>query len=144
MDGRAALIDPFASAPQGYVDDLVEVRALRGERPRRTRGMVRTEHFDVLHTESHRIRIGHRIGPDGMHSGLPQLVARELFGPGWLRGSELFERIVTGVVVSSAPDALSGWEWFYRNTLDRLEAGVQDAGEEGGLAPVHALSLIHI
>lgn len=134
MSGPVGAVDPFASAGHGYVDDVVEVRALRGDPPRRTRGMVRTAHFDVLHAEDHRIRVGHRVGPDEMHGGLAQVLADELFGPGWLRGSDLFERIFTGVVVSSAPDPLAGWEWFYRNTLAQLE---DPAVDPTGLAAVH-------
>lgn len=129
-------VDPFASGADGYVDDLVEVRDLGGTRPRRTLGMVRTPHFDVTHAES-RVRIGHRVAPTEVHEGLGGVIAQELFGPGWLRGQELFERIFTGVVVSSAPDPLEGWERFYRNSLALIDDAItRDLGEGAGHASI--------
>lgn len=116
-------VDPFAPGATGYVDDLVEVRALGRLRPRRTLGMVRTEHFDVTHVDS-RVRVDHRIPPEALHGGLAGVLAAELFGPGWLRGPELFARILTGIVLTSAADPMTGWELFYRNTLDRVEARI--------------------
>lgn len=135
MDEQAyAAIDPLARAEAGvYVDDLVEVTALRGSLPRRTLHMVRTEHFDVSRADR-RISIGHRVRPEEIHSGLAGLVGRELFRPGWLRGGELLERIITGIVVGSAEDPLSAWEHFYRNTLS---GSARADGSHTDLAPVH-------
>lgn len=134
----ARALDPFAPAPgASYRDDRVEVRALGLLRPRRTLGMVRTEHFDVTRTGS-RVRLEHRIPAEELHDGLAGVLADELFRPGWLAGSDLFERLFTGVVLSSAPDPLTGWERFYRNTLARLCAPPDAVGGSlGDYAPVH-------
>ena len=138
----ARALDPFAPAPgSAYRDDRVEVRALGLRRPRRTLGMVRTEHFDVTRTGS-RVRVEHRIAAEEVHDGLAGVLADELFRPGWLAGSDLFERLFTGVVLSSAPDAMTGWERFYRNTMDRLTDPGRAAGSRPGCnlgeyAPVH-------
>lgn len=136
-------LDPLARASDHYVDDLVEVHALGTTWPRRTLGMVRTPHFDVTHAEA-RVRIGHRVKPSELHEGLGGLIADELFGPGWLRGQDLFEHIFTGVVLSSAADPLAGWESFYRNSLRLIESAVTDGigGGSGhatiaGYAPVY-------
>lgn len=131
-------VDPFAPGATGYVDDLVEVRALGRLRPRRTLGMVRTEHFDVTHVDS-RVRVDHRIPPEALHGGLAGVLASELFGPGWLRGPELFARILTGIVLTSAADPISGWELFYSNTLDRIEGHI--AGRTPAAADAGATSL---
>ncbi len=76
-----------------------------------------------------------------MDDDLAGLLQDELFGPGWLRGPDLYERVFTGVVRTSADDALASWELFYLNTLARLE-GPPDAaagshGSIAGYAPVH-------
>ena len=60
--------------------------------------------------------------PTAVDDDLAGLLHEELFGPGWLRGTDLFERVFTGVVRTSAEDALDSWELFYRNTMRRLEA----------------------
>jgi SAM-dependent methyltransferase len=116
-----ATIDPFAALDDGaYRDGVVEVRAVHGSRPRRVLRTVRTAHFDVVTSGSH-VQVEHVIAPDEVDDDLAGLLATELFGPGWLRGPELFERIFTGVVLTSAADPLAGWELFYRNTLRRLD-----------------------
>ncbi len=121
MSVAAAPIDPLAAASLGvYRDEVVEVRATGLPRSRRSLHTVRTRHFDVT-TRGERVHVEHTLAPDEVDDDLAGLLAGELFGPGWLRGSELFERIVTGVVLTSAPDALSAWEAFYRNTLRRVE-----------------------
>ena len=138
---RARPINPFAPARPAYVDDLVEVSAAGPVRPRRTLGMVRTDHFDLRHDEL--IRLTHRVGATDLHAGLAGLLAEELFGPGWLRGSELFERILTGIVLSSRTDPLEAWELFYRNSLREIATatgGEDDSGLHGsitGYAPVY-------
>lgn len=114
-------IDPFARLSGGaYNDGVVEVRACLGARPRRALRSIRTEHFDVQ-TQGSTLQVQHLLGADQVDDGLTGLLAGELFGPGWLRGPDLFERIFTGVVLTSASDPLAGWELFYRNTLRRLD-----------------------
>ncbi len=148
---RGGPIDPFAPISCGlYRDALVEVRALGPMRGRRSLHMVRTEHFDVTAVDG-RICVGHTLPPDRLDDDLAGLLAGELFGPGWLRGSELFERIFTGVVRTAAADPLDAWEVFYRNTLARIDSCLAEpaaAATRGGTvadyAPVyaHAQSLL--
>ena len=134
-------IDPFASLHDGAYDDgVVQVRACHGPRPRRSLRSVRTPHFDVLPAR-HRVQVQHVLPPDEVDDDLAGLLADELFGPGWLRGPDLFERIFTGVVLTSAGDPLSGWELFYRNTLRRLDdllaAGPGDDAAPDGVIGAH-------
>ena len=118
----AAPIDPLGpvAALGRYEDDLVVVQRWAGAWPRRTRGGVRTDHFDVVGLGG-RLLVTHRIGRAEVDDDLAGLIGGELFGPGWVRGSEMFERIFTGVVRSMASEALDGWELFYRNTIRRLD-----------------------
>ena len=143
-----APIDPLSpTLPGWYVDDLVHVRAAGAVLPG-VRDAVRTEHFDVRHVGD-RVQVDHRVPPTRVDDDLAGLLAAELFAPGWLRGQELFERIFTGVVRSSAPDPLESWLLFYRNTLTRVARSLASprAGETSTIAryaPVyaHAESLV--
>lgn len=138
-------IDPLAPARPTYVDDLVEVMNTVGTLPRRTLRTVRTEHFDISH-QGHVVRVAHRVPLGQVHTGLSELLSREVFGPGWLRGADVFERIVTGIVLTSAEDPLDAWEHYYRTSLREIEAAVSlgdspAAGLHGaiaGYAPVYA------
>ena len=113
-------IDPLAHGSAGwYVDDLVQVRAVGPIHPAR-HGSVRTEHFDVRHVGD-RVHVDHWVPPTRIDDDVAGLLAHELFGPGWLRGTELFERVFTGLVRSSAPDPLESWLLFYRNSLVGIE-----------------------
>jgi SAM-dependent methyltransferase len=80
---------------------------------------VRTPHFEVGR-QGHRIHVVHWLPTSQIDDDLTGLLADELFNPGWVSGADTFERIFTGVVMSSLDDPLAGWELFYRNTLDRL------------------------
>jgi SAM-dependent methyltransferase len=60
------------------------------------------------------------LSPREISDDLVGVISTELFAPGWVRGSEHFERILTGVVRSSRADGLDAWELFYRNTLERF------------------------
>lgn len=150
----AAPIDPLpAGAPGTYRDDLVAVARTR-EVPL---GAVRTPSF-AFWTDHDRVHLAHDLPADRIDNDLAGLVAAELFAPGWLEGSELFERLMTGLVVSSADDPLAAWTLFYRNTLDRLaeltalrpgraaqpERSALVEGSLAGYAPVyrHAARLI--
>ncbi|HJQ04380.1 MAG TPA: mycofactocin oligosaccharide methyltransferase MftM [Nocardioides sp.] len=109
------VIDPLAVASPGrYRDDSVEV--VRG-------GPVpayadRTDSFACWRDDG-RVHLVHELPAEEIHNDLAGRVATELFA-GRLAGSELFERLLTGIVVSSAPDPLDAWESFYRNTLRLL------------------------
>jgi SAM-dependent methyltransferase len=135
-------IDPLAPTVDGrYEDEMVVVRRVRGRQPRPAPAAVRTQHFDVLPVRG-RLRISHTVPPEAVDDDLAGMLVSELFGPGWVRGPELFERIFTGVVRSSAAGALDSWELFYRNTLRRLDTEPRpgaDAphGSIAGYAPVH-------
>lgn len=151
-DPGAAPIDPLAPTQDGrYADSLVVVEAVHGARPRRSGRTVRTEHFDITPVDG-RVLVTHVVPRTAVDDDLAGLLADELFGPGWLRGADLFERVLTGVVRTSAEDPLDSWELFYRNTLRRLEEPVRTAGPDrrgvhssiDGYAPVHqhALALL--
>ncbi len=139
-------IDPFSGARDGaYRDSHVEVRSGHGPPARRSLHMVRTRHFDVTHHAS-RVCLVHRVPPDRIDDDLSGLLAEELFTPGWLRGAELFERLFTGIVLTSGPDPLGCWTLFYANTLRRVEASLGTApgpdshGTVPGYAPVYAIA----
>ena len=136
-------IDPLApGGPGRYADDVIDVRRGGPVPPHATR----TPSFATW-TDHHRVHLVHELAPERIDNDLAGLVAEELFAPGWLGGSDLFERVMTGVVVSSAAEPAAAWELFYRNTLDRL-ADLEDSTEpnrtghvEGSLAayaPVYA------
>ena len=117
-------IDPLGSqVPGAYRDDLVVVRRGAAVRGRRVLGAVRTDHFDLLRHDS-RIELVHHVPPERLDDDLAGLLSQELFGPGWLRGIDLFERLFTGIVRSSAADPVDGWLTFYRNTLARIAHAV--------------------
>ncbi|CAN5615665.1 mycofactocin oligosaccharide methyltransferase MftM [soil metagenome] len=142
VNAGVAPIDPLAATVHGrYEDEVVVVEAVRTTRlPPRLR-TVRTEHFDLTPLDG-RVHVAHVVPRERVDDDLAGLLQDELFGPGWLRGTDLFERVLTGVVRTSATDALDSWELFYRNTLVRLDAPHRDpaAGAHGsidGYAPVH-------
>ncbi len=141
-----APIDPLAPTISGrYEDPLVVVEAVHGARGRVTGRTVRTDHFDLT-PHGGRVHLTHVVPADAVDDDLAGLLQEELFGPGWLRGADLFERVFTGVVRTSAPDPLDSWELFYRNTLRRLQEhgpadspAVSPGGHSSiaGYAPVH-------
>lgn len=142
---RLPPIDPLRPLAHGrYEDDLVVVTRRAA---RRSDGVVHTTHFEAS-TQDGRLHITHSLPTRRIDNDLAGLIAGELFGPGWLSGAESFERVLTGVVLTSAPDPVSAWELFYRNTLARLgEPARASAPADGSLAayrPVyeHAVSLI--
>lgn len=136
IDALAPLVDG------GYDDPRVRVTAGHGMGD----PAVRTEHFDVTFVDG-RVRVAHAVPAPEIDDDLAGILQRELFGPGWLRGGDLFERVFTGVVRSSAENALAAWELFYRNTLARLgprpAAGRarRDHSSIDAYAPVHEHAL---
>lgn len=115
-------IDPFRPLVDGrYRDGMVSVVAGDADvSPVDTR-IVRTAHFE-LWRHGRRLVVRHRITPEAIDDALTTIVNDELFGPGWVTGSEMFERIFTGVVLTSAPTAVDAWLLFYRNSLRRYQA----------------------
>ncbi len=141
-------IDPFAPTVGGaYEDRLVTVRA--GRQDATGARTVRTAHFDLSPVDG-RVCLTHDVPASRIDDDLAGLLAEELFGPGWLRGVDLFERVFTGVVRTSAPDPMDGWMLFYTNTIRRLEqvggpvSAVAGHGSIEAYAPVHdhALELL--
>lgn len=124
-------IDAFTRTDRGvYRDAYVEVRADLGPRAGTSLRMVRTLHFDVVH-EGPRVLMTHRIPAERIDDDLSGLLADELFSPGWLRGPEMFERLFTGIVLTSGPDPLASWTLFYRNTLRRVETVLARSASPG-------------
>lgn len=134
-------IDPFTPPADGvYRDTLVEVAGYATHWQVPGSRVARTRHFDV--TESHGLlRLRHDIPQAQINADLAGLMYEELFGPGWLRGSVLLERLVTGVVLTVDVDPLTSWALFYRNTLDeiagRLANPVAPRSHLGDFAPVY-------
>lgn len=119
---RIAPIDPFSTPVDGaYRDELVTVTAGRGDGRTPADLVVRTPHFEVSR-QGRRLLVRHRIPVDRIDDALTTTINDELFGPGWLTGSETFERIFTGVVLTSQPTAMQAWLTFYRNSLRRYLA----------------------
>ncbi|MFI6567549.1 mycofactocin oligosaccharide methyltransferase MftM [Streptomyces sp. NPDC050534] len=146
----ARRIDPLApGAPGLYADHLVRVvrdgPTAQGASPR---PIVRTEHF-TLRRRGRRVELGHTLRPDQLDNDLAGLLAEELFAPGWLSGSDVFERVFTGVVRSCVDGPLPAWTTFYDNTLARIQMYWQAPAPAGhssiaGFAPVyrHTLDLV--
>lgn len=124
---QLAVIDALRPGPEEgvYRDEVVTVRAWHGPRPRRRLGTIRTGNFDVRREGNH-VHVDHCLRAEQIDDDLAGLLAEELFQPGWLRGPDLFERLFTGVVVSSAPDPEQAWATFYRNTLRHVERALRE------------------
>lgn len=133
---EVAPIDPFRPLVDGrYCDGMVTVVAGDADvSPVDTR-IVRTAHFE-LWRHGWRLVVRHRIAPAVVDDALTTIINDELFGPGWVTGNEMFERIFTGVVLTSAPSAVEAWLLFYRNSLRRYEA----AGSASAGGPADALA----
>jgi len=135
-------IDPLRPIVTGRYEDDVVVVFRDATRP----GAVRTQHFG-LSTQDGKLHVTHAFAARFIDNDLAGMVAEELFGTGWLSGSEVFERVLTGIVLTSAADPDAAWELFYRNTLGRLTApsvGRAAAGSLAAYRPVyeHAVSLV--
>ncbi len=143
----ARRIDPLApGAPGLYADPLV--RVIR-DRPATESAVpppiVRTEHF-TLRRRGRRVELGHSLLPEQLDNDLAGLLAEELFAPGWLSGSDVFERVFTGVVRSCVDGPLPAWTTFYDNTLARIRQYWQapepaEHSSIAGFAPVYRRTL---
>ncbi|MGW5202414.1 mycofactocin oligosaccharide methyltransferase MftM [Streptomyces spiralis] len=143
----ARRIDPLAPGTPGlYADPLV--RVIR-DRPVPESvvppPIVRTEHF-TLRRRGRRVELGHSLRPEQLDNDLAGLLAEELFAPGWLSGSDVFERVFTGVVRSCVDGPLPAWTTFYDNTLARIRQCWQTPEPAGhssiaGFAPVYRRTL---
>jgi SAM-dependent methyltransferase len=143
----ARRIDPLApSAPGLYADHLVRV-IRHGPLAEDTtpQPIVRTEHF-TLRRRGRQVELGHSLRPEQLDNDLAGLLAEELFAPGWLSGSDIFERVFTGVVRSCVDGPLPAWTTFYDNTLARVREywqAPEPAGHSSiaGFAPVYRRTL---
>jgi len=131
-------IDPMqASGPGRYADDVVEVARERTVPAQ----AVRTPHFATW-TEDTRVHVAHALPANRIDNDLAGLIAEELFAAGWLGGTDVFERVFTGIVLSSADDPADAWSLFYANTLRRLSGLDADATPRpcslAAYAPVYA------
>jgi hypothetical protein len=147
-------IDALAPCPHGRYDDHL-VSVLRTGEPDGpcggTPAVVRTDHFCVTE-RGRRIEVSHWLRPDQIDNNVAGLLAEELFAPGWLSGSEIFERVFTGVVRSCIDGPLPAWCTFYGNTLARIRQCWRAAALPDGHGPMtisdhapvyaHALQLI--
>jgi hypothetical protein len=115
-------IDPFAGSRGGrYEDDAVVVVRRGSLQPEPgERWTASTRHFRVG-TERGRLVLLHALPPGAVDNDVALLLDDELFAPGWAGGSDTFERLLTGVVLSCHDDPLTAWEGFYRASLARLD-----------------------
>lgn len=127
-----APVDPLADCPPGaYHDELVSVlrRAQADPSVPESHPIATTEHFQLESTER-RIRLCHQLGPDELDNDLTSVLARELFAPGWLTGNDVFERVFTGLVLSTMDGPVSAWTRFYDNTLARIREHWNATGDD--------------
>ena len=118
---EVAPIDPLRPLVDGrYCDGLVTVVAGGARISPVDTCLVRTPHFE-LWRHGWRLVVRHRMTPDAIDDALTTIINDELFGPGWVTGSEMYERIFTGVVLTSAPTPIEAWLLFYRNSLRRYD-----------------------
>ncbi|MDQ1006208.1 hypothetical protein QFZ82_000693 [Streptomyces sp. V4I23] len=143
----ARRIDPLAPHTPGlYADHLVRViHDRRVDAHATARPIVRTEHF-TLRRRGRRVELGHSLRPEQLDNDLAGLLAEELFAPGWLSGSDIFERVFTGVVRSCVDGPLPAWTTFYDNTLLRIREHWQtpepaEHSSIAGFAPVYRRTL---
>ncbi len=137
-DGRAvAPIDPLAKLQDDcYCDALVTVVPPAGRLPVRGAMVAQTEHFEVWR-QQWRLVVRHRVPENSIDDALTTIINDELFVPGWITGNSVFERLFTGVVLTSRSVAIDAWMLFYQNSFRRYEAGRADVRRAG---PVDALA----
>lgn len=133
-------IDPYRPSPGGvYRTDGVTVRQ-RPSTQRRRLDIARTPRFDVGHVGAG-LLLEHDIELGEVSDDLAGLLSEELFDAGWVRGAELFEELLVGLVLSTAETPQQAWLAFYRNTLRRLDEEIAAPSGKGSIAayaPVHA------
>jgi SAM-dependent methyltransferase len=135
-----AIIDPFAATPPGCYNDNV-VTVVNESRcaldDSHIPPIVRTPHFRVRR-RGHQVLVSHGLSSGALDNDLASLLAAELFSPGWLSGTEVFERVFTGVVRSTVDDPMDAWVTFYTNTISRIDEQWDTLFSDPGAA--HTLS----
>lgn len=125
-----AAIDPLGPITNGrYRDGVVTVCVDNAIRRAPPLHVVHTEHFDVW--TDHGLFLRHRLTDDQIDDSLTTLLDDELFQPGWVGGGQIFERLFTGIVRTSRPDAIDAWSLFYRNSRRRLATAIATSSPEG-------------
>jgi hypothetical protein len=131
-------LDPLAPAARGlWTGHGVRVRRRVGPHRSHQHDAVCTRRFCVQRSPA-LLTVEHDLTPAELSDDLAVLLAEELVDIGALRGQPEFELVFTGVVRSTVDGSMPAWLRFYRNSLERLEAG------ETAFAPVHqrAASLV--
>ncbi len=127
-------IDPLQPLTAGrYCDGVVSVVGGDTDVSPVDARIVRTAHFELWRS-GRRLVVRHRMTPDVIDDALTTMINDELFGPGWVSGSEMFERIFTGIVLTSASSPIEAWLLFYRNSLRRYDAVSDASGAESAVA----------
>jgi hypothetical protein len=124
--GVSPAIDPLAPLDNGaYRDALVTVVSGAMELPAMEVRVASTDSFE-LWRHGWQLIVRHRVPDCCIDDSLSTLINDELFAPGWVNGSSVFESIFTGVVLTSRPDPIEAWLLFYSNTIGRYERAEPD------------------
>jgi SAM-dependent methyltransferase len=139
----ADVVDPLAPLRDGFYDDgVVRVGTVWIDSL-----SLRTGHFHVRRA-ANRIVIGHRLARHDLDNDVTGVIADELFRSGPLTGTELFERVLTGVVRTTVPEPLLAWNTFYDKTLVKIRALWTATPEPGtpiaDMAPVYRRALAFV
>lgn len=100
--------------------------------------VVRTRDVDGLYVElvDDRVVLRHDLLASELDNDLAGRIAAAMAECG-LADSSLFQRLFTGVVLSTVDDPARAWSTFYRNTLDQLTALDPRAGSIAEFAPIY-------
>ena len=101
-------VEPLRSCPDGvYQDETVVVRRV-AYGPRISLSM----------TPAGRVLMECRLSEDELHDQLAELVEAQFSG-NVTADASVFERLMTGLVLTARPDSHDAWALYYRNTLAR-------------------------
>ncbi len=140
MQNTALLpVDALAPAPDGrYEDEAVVVIRRPGLRPSAGDAWLGgTAHFAVGR-EGGRLLLAHDLPEACVDDELGTLLTQEIFAPGWAVGSGTFERLFTGIVLTTHEDPVTAWEGYYRRSLARVEAA------DDGYSPIYRRAEEHL
>ncbi|MFC6703848.1 mycofactocin oligosaccharide methyltransferase MftM [Flexivirga alba] len=133
-------LDAYRPCPGGvYRTGTVTVRR-RPLKDRRRLGIARTAHFDVGRVGTG-LLLEHDLAPEDVNDDISGYLSEELFDAGWVRGPELFEELLVGIVLTCAEAPQQAWLNFYRNTIRRIDDEIAAPSGRGSItayAPVHA------
>ena len=98
-------LDAYRACPGGvYRTPTVTVRC-RPLVDRRRLGIARTAHFDIGRVGTG-LLLEHNLAPEEVSDDISGYLSEELFDAGWIRGPELFEELLVGIVLTSL---VAGW-----------------------------------